>query len=481
MPRVLGPWMATAIVIGGIIGSGIFAKPKAVAESVPEIGLAMSGWVLVGILTMIGALVLAEIATLYPHAGGIYVYLREGLGRWAGFLWGWVEFGVIRSASIAALAELFVESLHDVIRHARGFSPSQNVFEFEMQQAMTIAVIGTLAVVNARGTRLGGIVQVAISSVKMGTLLAIALAPFVIAGIFRAPISNLDVPPEAMWPSTFDLGGVSRFGTALVGILFAYQGATNLAPVAEEIDSPNRNIPIAFVAGVLCVIVAYVSANIAYFLVLPVEDIRNLEGGTVAASFAERLFGPVGLLLASAAVMISVFGTLNASLLVGPRLLVGMGRDGLAPASLACLHPRFKTPARATMVLAGWAIVLVVGASILMRGGFLTGTMSLYDLLSDYSMFGAIAFETLGLATIFVFRCRAGHRDPEAYRTPLYPVLPAIYILAMAAVLANMFWTQRLQSIVAVCYVGVGALTYLLFFRKNEPESRAQASGKSQC
>ena len=368
LPRVLGPWMATAIIVGVVIGSGIFRKPHDVATKIPETGLAISAWILCGILTLMGALVLAEIATLYPRAGGVYVFLREAFGRWAGFLWGWVEFWIIRSASIAGLSTMIIDQLHDVVRQLRKLHPNEDPFSDDMRLAMTVALIGVIALINARGTRLAGMLQLGITTLKVGSLAAIALAPFILAGFFGQPIVRPEVMNDVVWPSTFDFTtDASRFGAALVGILFAYNGWTGLAPVAEDIRSPGRNIPIAFILGVLCVMLLYVSANVAYFLVLPVETMQQLTHGTVAAEFASRICGPVGLVLASAVIMISVFGALNASLLVGPRLLVAMGRDGLAPRFLAHLHPRYETPALATFVFAGWSILLAVGSSLLLR------------------------------------------------------------------------------------------------------------------
>jgi APA family basic amino acid/polyamine antiporter len=170
-------------------------------------------------------------------------------------------------------------------------------------------------------------------------------------------------------------------------------------------------------------------------------------------------------------------------LLVGPRLLVAMGRDGLAPRFLAHLHPRYETPAAATFVFAAWSILLVLGSSLLVRGALptcsigswtldpnLPPTTSLYDLLTDYSEFGAIAFETLGVATIFVFRSRVQSAEPNSYRSPLYPWMPALYVLAMTAVLVNMFWTKQKESIVAVGFIGLGAIVYLLFGRRSVRE-----------
>src|SRR5271166_4248698 len=155
LQRVLGPWMATAIVIGTVIGSGVFKKPHAVARDLTDFGLIMIAWVLVGLLAFIGALILAEIAIIHPRAGGNYVFLREGYGRWAGFLWGWVEFWIIRSGSIAALATVFTESFHDILRYINGTPASNEILSFWARQGISVTVIALLALVNARGTVLG--------------------------------------------------------------------------------------------------------------------------------------------------------------------------------------------------------------------------------------------------------------------------------------------------------------------------------------
>src|SRR5262245_54188186 len=175
LPRVLGPWIATAIVVGTVIGSGVFKKGRNVAENVPEFGLAMGVWVLGGVLALLGALALAEVAVLLPRAGGNYVFLREAYGRGAGFLWGWVDFWIIRSASIAALATMFTESFHDVLKQS--LRPEANgqveVLGFWPRQLLTVAVIAALAAVNARGTRLGGGIQLFLTIIKVGSLLFI--------------------------------------------------------------------------------------------------------------------------------------------------------------------------------------------------------------------------------------------------------------------------------------------------------------------
>jgi basic amino acid/polyamine antiporter, APA family len=496
LPRVIGPWMGTAIVIGTVIGSGVFKKPHAVARDLTEFGLIMLAWILVGVLAFIGALILAEVAVIHPRAGGNYVFLREAYGRWAGFLWGWVEFWIIRSGSIAALAGVFAESFHDLLRYAQGVSSSTDILSFWTRQAVTVTVIAVLAAVNARGTVLGGGLQLIVTSVKVVSLLGIALLPFVCLAFVTEPNVHVEYL-QPIWPA--DATGIdwSKFGAALVAILWAYHGWMNLAPMAEEVENPNRNLPLAFLMGTLAIIVLYLSVNIAYALVVPHRDMADVNiGGAspVATLFAQRLLGPIGLLLASAAIMISVFGSLNGNLLVGPRLLYAMGKDGLAPAALSKLHANYGTPALAEFVLAGWAVLLVVGAGLLRYFSqsineqidyldvlfgdtgiilyFRVTDKALFDILTDYTMFGAVAFETLAVASIFVCRRQSPvDKVPLPYRCWGYPVLPIIYVTVMAAVLGNMFYTQRTESLIAVGFIGVGAMVYVLVFANRPHQS----------
>lgn len=480
LARVLGPWMAAAIVVGTVIGSGVFKKARNVAENVPETGLALSVWVLGGVLALLGALAYAEVATLFPRAGGNYVFLREAYGRMAGFLWGWVEFWIIRTGSIAALATMFTESFHDVLRQALYPGQTVDVLAFWPRQALTVLVIAALAGLNARGTLLGGRLQVVVTSVKVGSLLLIIALPFAVLALVSEPSH----PPRVehlspAWPGGF--GGVNwgLYGAALVGVLWAYHGWMNVAPVAEEITDPQRNIPRALLGGVLLLVALYCGANLAYYLVIPREDMRELRNTTVATEFCLRLLGPVGSLLASAIVMTSVFGSLNGNLLVGPRLLFAMGKDRLAPAVLQRLHPAFGTPAVAIAVLAGWSCLTVLGVGALTQYrlpvlplGFTDLDLNLppnkapFDVVTDFAMFGAVGFETLAVASIFVFRWRLPAAD-RPYRCWGYPVVPAMYCLLMGAVLANMFLTpeQRSEARIGLGFIGLGVLVYLSLYR----------------
>jgi basic amino acid/polyamine antiporter, APA family len=471
LQRVLGPWMATAIVIGTVIGSGVFKKPHAVARDLTEFGMIMIAWVLVGVLALVGSLILAEVAVIHPRAGGNYVFLREGYGRWAGFLWGWVEFWIIRSGSIAALATVFAESLHDVLRFfygqetPEGFAMPREVLGFWSLRGITVAVIVALALVNMRGTLLGGGLQVVVTSVKVISLLGIAVLPFVCLAL----ISDADVHTELLepiWPADFAGIDWTKFLKAMVGIIWAYHGWMNLAPMAGEVKEPNRNLPLAFVMGTLAIIVLYCSVNAAYHLVVPRAEMADLKiGGVtpVASLFATRLLGPLGLLLASAAIMTSVFGSLNGNLLVGPRLLYAMGQDGLAPHGLCQLHSRWGTPAAAVAALTIWSVLLVLGMAVLVNTDILK--KSIFDGLTDWAMFGAVSFETMAVASIFVCRRQFPLETVQLpYRCWGYPWLPIFYVTVMAAVLVNMFVTDLLQSLSALGLIVVGAIVYLLVF-----------------
>jgi amino acid transporter len=464
--------MATAIVIGTVIGSGVFRKAHDVATNIDTFGLVAIAWVLGGVLALLGSLAYAEVAVLYPRAGGNYVFLREGYGRMAGFLWGWVEFWIIRCGSLAALATVFCQSLHDVLRKATG---NRTVLAPWQEVALTVAVIVGLALVNVRGVRWGGFLQLFITVVKIGSLLAIVALPLA-ALAFAAGNPDARLPStdnlQPIWPTSFTWNLLAGFGGAVYAIQWAYHGWQNIAPAAGEIARPQRNIPLALLGGMAVVIFLYLSANLAYCLVLPQSDLAKTENKVVAAVFAETLLGPVGLLLGSAAIMCSVFGALNGNLLVGPRLLYAMGEDKLVPEALARVHPHYRTPALAILVMASWACVLVVAAA-LGRGLPFMGNRDVFDLLTDYSMFGATIFETLAVTTIFVFRRRLPNAE-RPYRCVGYPWVPAVYVVGLALVTVYLFLDKTVVSLVGVGFIAAGGLVYWLFLRPSDPTPAPQ-------
>jgi amino acid transporter len=487
--RALGPVLATAVVVGTVIGTGVFKKPQAVAENVPYFGLVALVWVVGGVLVLFGALAYAEVATLYPRAGGNYVFLREGYGPLAGFLWGWVEFFMIRSGSLAALATIFTDSLAAILRQLDGTD-----LGYWGKRAVTVTVILGLALVNARGVRWGGILQLLITLVKVGSLLLIIVLPILVLlspAMFpaaTAPSADNLIP---VWPSDdqFHFGLFIKFGVALLAAQWAYHGWQNMGPVAEEVKNPQRNIPLALLLGVGIVIGLYLGCNLAYSLVLtqdemklmkemptasmtadtqsPDDSERKPHHDIVAIGFSERLLGTLGATLAAAAIMCSTFGALNGNILVGPRLLYAMSQDGMAPRFMGAVHPRFHTPAAATLVLAGWSALLVLGLGMLTEMRALAADVDHFDLLTDFAMFGAVIFETMAVLSIFVFRRRYPNAD-RPYRCWGYPVVPALYVLLPALILTGMFVDekQRWKSLVGLAFIGAGVGVYRIISRQ---------------
>jgi APA family basic amino acid/polyamine antiporter len=495
--RALGPVMATAVVIGTVIGSGIYQKPQRVAENVPYFGLVALVWILGGLLALLGSLAYAEVAVLYPRAGGNYVFLREGYGRMAGFLWGWVEFWIIRSASLAALATLFTKSFYAVFCEVFGKEPGNSVLGYWPQKAVTVGVILGLALVNIRGVRWGGGLHLVVTTVKVGSLLAFIALPFIILALAGTTHSTAQPRVENLapwWPSWSEFQ-LSSFISALLAVLWAYHGWMNIAPVAEELKSPQCNIPLASMVGVGTLIALYLGTNLSYSLVLTQAEVKTMrdrtpeemaapsaavrdlsqekadipEDKTVAIGYCRRLLGPVGVGLAAAAIMCSVFGALNGNLLVAPRQLYAMGADGMFPRFLGKIHRSYRTPAWSIFVFAVWASLLVLGVASLTRLKILPEDKDHFDILTDFAMFGSVIFETMAVTSIFIFR-RRYPEAPRPYRCLGYPIVPALYVILPALILGNMFVKQRMEALTGVCFIALGAIVYYLVF--SAPERR---------
>jgi amino acid transporter len=461
--------MATAVVVGTVIGTGVFRKPHEIAGYVGSTGPAALVWVLAGLLALLGSLAYAEVAVLFPRAGGNYVFLREGYGRPVGFLWGWVEFWIIRGASLAALATAFADSLHDLLREAAG-RPGDVLLGPWQLKLVTVGVILALALINVRGVRWGGGFQTLITAVKVGSLVAILLLPFLVlllapAGTEAAPrVENL----SPVLPQRWSLGLLTSFGAALLGGMWAYHGWMNVAWLAEEVKQPQRNLPLALLAGTGLLILLYLGANLAYFLTLSQAELAMDQNKVVVAAFGQRLLGSVGVAAASAVLMCSVFGALSGNLLVGPRLLYAMAEDGLAPRALGAVHPRFHTPVLAILVLSGWAALLVVAVGILTEKGLLDPTTDHFDVLTTFAMFGSVVFDTMAVTTIFVFRRRLPHAE-RPYRCWGYPVVPTLYVLILTFVLVSIFTEKPGEALTGVGFIAAGLIVYLLLFRGTRP------------
>src|SRR5262245_22212053 len=345
LPRVLGLFDAVLLVVGGIIGSGIFFKAKVLAGGdLHSFGPIIGAWIAVGVHTLCGTLALAELTAMLPHAGGPYVYLNEAYGKAVGFLWGWTEFWIIRTASLGALACATVISLNEVL-------PADGKLDRLWQQTTAISLILGLACVNVVGTRWGASLQNLTVVLKLAFLVAIIAVPVLLG---RADPANLG----PIWPESYPGGFWRALGIAMIAVLWPYNGWVNITPVAEEIREPQRNIPLALGIGVWTVVIVYVLTNVSYHLVLPMETIAASNG--VAADTFRAVFGETGARFAALGVMCSTLGGTTSTLLTGPRIYFAMARDGMLPASIGRVHAGFRTSANAIIVQALWGVVLVV-------------------------------------------------------------------------------------------------------------------------
>lgn len=502
LPRVLTRFNAVTVVVGSIIGSGIFLKASSVAEGLNSFAPIMAIWIIVGLVTMCGALALAELAAMLPQAGGPYVYLREAYGRMPAFLWGWTEFWIIRTGSLGALACATVIYGNKLLEASESYGwlpagiAAHVPLKHEVQGLVSILLIVIVSMINVIGTRWAAWVQNVTSVVKVAFLVFLIVAPFV---LFKADTNNL----QPMWPENWGAAFWRAMGVAMIAVMWPYDGWINIGPVAEEIREPQRNVPFALAVGVLIVITVYLGANASYHLVLPMNAVAS--SGAVASDVTERLLGSIGLWIAALGVMFSTFGALNSNLLAGPRIYFAMARDGLFPAMIRQVHPRFKTPANAVLAQMAWSLVLVVGAyawtapkatteSIAaapptkvvaaadtvkpkifsqdwFRQAFIpkTGPDKAFDALTDLVIFGGSIFYALAVGAVFVLRFKRPEL-PRPYRTWGYPLTPAFYLLVFACFLAVMLTDRLPHTILGSAVIIAGIVVYLIV-AKPSPET----------
>ncbi|HEY4312502.1 MAG TPA: amino acid permease [Pirellulales bacterium] len=441
---VLGLFSATALVIGAVIGSGIFLKPSQVAAATQGyVGLILALWIVLGLVNLCGSLVLAELSGMFPRAGGTYLFLREAYGPLWAFSWAWAEFCIIRSGAIATLAAamaIAVGEFSAALGHDLG--PTA-------ERAFAIGSIAVLATVNIVGTVWGGIVQNVTTLIKVGFVALLALLPFV-------ALESGGVHWERIWPSAMSASLLVGIGSAVSGIMWAYDGWANLPIVAEEVRNPDRNVPRALVVGVVLLIVLYVGANLAYHLTLPSSEIATAKATAVVV--AEKLIPNFGGKLTLAMLAVSVFGALNANILTGPRVLFAVARDHAFLGPLRRIEPRFGTPAVAIAALSTWAALLVIAGDFY-RAYNPDLDKRLYDVLSDYCIFGAALFYLAAVVAVFVLR-RARPNVPRPYRAWGYPVLPAVFVVAYIFVLASMFIAAPFECSVGLGLIATGMVVY---------------------
>jgi APA family basic amino acid/polyamine antiporter len=433
LPRQLGLWSAIAVLVGTTIGSGIFRSPAGIADKLPGPLPLMAVWAVGGLFALCGALTLAELAGAMPRTGGYFVYIREAWGRLPAFLYGWAEFTLIRAAALGGISLTFAQ----YFLRALGFDPSVAPYD-AYAHYVAAAALALMATINVIGLKWGSLVQNVTTVAKYGGLVIIILLAFALG----LPKTGGHFTPAAP-PGSFS---VSAFGLALVSVLWAFDGWGDLAKVSGEVADPRRTLPRAIVLGTLAIIAIYLLANLAYLSVLSVDEMRRAP--LVAADVAQRLIGPVGVTLVSLTVLISTFGSVNGSLLTGPRIFFAMADDGLFFRQVAAVHPTFKTPYVA-IIMTG-----ILGVTFVLLRSF--------EQLADIFVTASLVFYVLSIGAIFKLRRRPDWNPPV--RTPFYPLVPALFCLAVLFLLGNalMDSAQRIPTLGVFGVILLGVPVYYL-------------------
>ena len=481
LPRVLGPVTALCVVVGSVIGSGIFIVPASVAKEVPFLGGIIAVWIIGGVFSAAGALTMAELGAMMPQAGGPYVYLREAYGPIPAFLFGWSEFTVSRAGSMATLAAAFARYFIQIV------PPPSFIGGAVWQAAAAIAAITIVTIINIMGTRSGGGLQVVGTVVKVGGVLGLIALPFFVTG---GSVDNLG----PIWPERIDGSIFAGVMAAMVGILWAYDGWMNVTPLAEEIKEPEKNIPRAMIWGMAVLVALYLAVTLAYHYVLPMAEMAAADepqGGiekAVAAVYCKALLGGYGVIAISALVMCSTFISLNGNALTGPRSYFAIARDGMLPNWFKRVHPRFQTPASAIFAQGVWAIILTaLGTALVVvpppqsdsglpqffSAAWRTlNKTPLYDILRTYVIFGATIFYMLAITSVFVLRVKRPDL-PRPYRTWGYPFTPLLFVVGSCVLLADMLRNEqsRGQAVAGGALILLGLPVYY-WFRRPAPSSR---------
>ena len=451
----LGLLDSTTLVIGSMIGSGIFIVAADISRQVQSPGLLIVVWLATMLMTMVAALSYGELAAMMPHAGGQYVYLREAFGPLSGFLYGWTLFLVIQTGTIAAVAVGFAKFTGVFVPwvSAKNYLFGAGRLGLSTQQLVAIIVLVLLTALNTRGLRAGARVQNVFTTAKVAALLGLIFMGVFFGRTSPGSAANFsDFWSNADWSMTI----VRIVGVAMVGALFSADAWNNVTFTAGEVRNPKRNLPLSLALGVGVVSLLYLGCNLVYLRVLPLAAIQTAPEDRVATAAAAQILGPVAVQLMAGAIMISTFGCINGMILAGARVYYAMALDGLFFKSIGKLHPTRHTPVMSLTVQCIWACVLT-----------LSGT---YNNLLDYVIFAALAFYILSIAGVFVLR-RTRPDMERPYRAFGYPVLPALYIVAALVIDILLLLYKPNFTWPGLIIVLLGIPVYFIWGRK-----RAEAS-----
>ena len=451
LKRDLGTWPAISIVVGTVIGSGIFLVPRTMISRVGSVSAVFAVWVVGGLLSLAGALSYAELAAAIPEAGGEYAYLREAYGPLWGFIYSWTQLLVAKSGSIATLATGFFLYLtnffpsfdHVFYRIPLPIGPGGGPLEFRYGQIFAIGLILALAWLNCYGVRLGGNVQVTVTVVKVALIVFIILAGLWL-GHPHAPSQS------AVAPLTF-----SGFVAALVAALWAYDGWNNVSMVSSEIRRPQKNLPLALITGTIAVIGIYLLANAAYFRVMQPREVA--ASTRVAADMMRKILDGGGANAVSIAAMISIFAALNGSILTGARVPYAAARQGYLFHPLARVHPQWRTPQVSILALSGWAAVLVLSGR--------------YDDLFNLVIFASWILYGMTAAAVLVLRWKQPGLE-RPYRTIGYPFVPILFVLGAVILLISTLVDpqHRRESLMGIGLIAVG-LPFYFYWKSHLPKN----------
>ncbi len=443
LERVLGLRELAFIVVGTVIGSGIFIVPATTLQQTGgEIGPALLVWLIAGVLSLLGALTYGELGAMNPEAGGLYVYIRDAFGRLPAFLYGWTLFFVIGSGSVATLAVAASSYLGELVP----LTPF-------LARLVAVLMVTLVAAVNVKGTGESAAVQDWTTLLKAGAIVLMSV-------VLIAAGSGLRSGAVAVWPDRLSGSLLSGVGLAMIGVLWAYEGWQYVTFSAGEARDPQRTFPRGIVLGTAALIGIYLLANVAYLTALGPEAAARSE--RIAADAVGELLGPAAGKVIAATIVMSMFSAANGITLTAPRVFYAMARDGLFFRRLAEVHPRFGTPAFAIVAGSLWAMVLAA-----------TGT---FEQLLTYVVFAGWIFYALGALSLFTYR----RRRPEAvrpFRVPGYPVTPILFVAAAVAIVGNTLVTQPTRAAVGLGVVLIGAPFFFVWRARAERAAVGAAAG----
>ncbi len=458
--RGLGPIAAISINVGNIIGTGIFLKARVMTCNLGTPGRVILAWVAAGLLALAGALTYAELTAMRPHAGAEYVITKDAYGRVWGFLNGWSQFLISRTASAAALAVGFAIFMNDMSGgklKAVYYTFTMPFFGHEVELgSLTVIALITLAVttlINCAAVGVSGHVATFITILKVVLVLGVGVVAFFYQG---GDWSHFSAASTAACNGEVTMSGgvIAAFGAAMVGALWAYDGWNNISYMAGEVKHPERNLPLALIASMLIIIVVYVIVNVSYYYVMTPTEIASVDANatSVAAESIKRILGPLAVTLIAAVMMLSSWGSLQSSILGTARIPYAMAKDGVFFETLARVSKNTKVPVISLIVQGVWAAVLTLSGS--------------FDQLTDMAIFAFWLFYALVAGAVFVFRWR----EPNAhrpYKTWGYPIVPALFILTSIYLIATTIYNYPARSIAGLLLIAAGLPIYFYFARKN--------------